>query len=105
MTTAQSTGDRRWFLRTATGAAATVLLMGAQAMFAAPAASARDDGCCLLIGRSTAWCPMLCRELGHHIRCWSCNSNKCKCCECVKSHHSCFAGITACSYTQGCCVT
>ena len=49
MAAAQYPEGRRWFLRTATGAAATVLLMGAQALFGASAASGiTQDGCCLL---------------------------------------------------------
>ena len=103
MAAAQYPEGRRWFLRTATGAAATVLLMGAQALFGASAASGiTQDGCCLLARRQTAWCPMLCKELGHSIRCWSCNRNQCKCCECTTSD-TCFAGFTACSYKIGCC--
>ena len=103
MAAAQYPEGRRWFLRTATGAAATVLLMGAQALFGASAASGiTQDGCCLLARRQTAWCPMLCKELGHSIRCWSCNRNQCKCCECTTSD-TCFGGFTACSYKIGCC--
>ena len=106
MAAAQYTAGRRWFLRTATGAAATVLAMGAQALFGASTASAGGgtvrDGCCLLFGHRTAWCPMLCKELGHNIRCWSCNQNRCKCCECTTSD-TCFSGFTACSYKIGCC--
>ena len=103
MAAAQYPEGRRWFLRTATGAAATVLLMGAQTLFGASAASGiTQDGCCLLARRQTAWCPMLCKELGHSIRCWSCNRNQCKCCECTTSD-TCFAGFTACSYKIGCC--
>ena len=103
MAAAQYPEGRRWFLRTATGAAATVLLMGAQTLFGASAASGiTQDGCCLLARRQTAWCPMLCKELGHTIRCWSCNRNQCKCCECTTSD-TCFAGFTACSYKIGCC--
>ncbi len=106
MAAAQYTAGRRWFLRTATGAAATVLAMGAQALFGASHASA-DSGsarvfCCLLGARLTAWCPMLCAELGHNIRCWACNQNQCKCCECT-TNDNCFNGITACSYKIGCC--
>ena len=100
-------GGRRWFLRSATGAAATVLAMGAQAVFGASVASATGHltkvGCCYLFGRETAWCPVLCAELGHNLNCWACNGNRCKCCECT-TRDTCWSGITACSYTVGCCV-
>ena len=61
-------GGRRWFLRSAAGAAATVLAMGAQALFGASGASAGSAvtavGCCWLFGRPTPWCPLLCAEGG-----------------------------------------
>ena len=107
MAATHHTGGRRWFLRSATGAAATVLTMGAQALFGASVASAgseiTDVSCCYLLGRETAWCPLLCAELGHNVHCWACNSSRCKCCECTTSTR-CFSGITACAYAVGCCV-
>ena len=105
-------GGRRWFLRSATGAAATVLAMGAQTLFGASGASAgsavTDVGCCWLFGRPTPWCPLLCAEAGHHIRCWTCNSNRCKCCECIKGPiqpgTDCFGYyLRLCAYATGCC--
>ena len=106
MAATHHTGGRRWFLRSVTGAAAAVLAMGAQALLGPSVASAGSAttmvGCCILFGHRTAWCPLLCAELGHNIRCWSCNSNQCKCCECATGD-SCFSGLTACSYHTGCC--
>ena len=106
MAATRHTGGRRWFLRSATGAAAAVMAMGAQALFGTSTASATshltESGCCFLFGHVTAWCPMLCMELGHEIWCWACNQNRCKCCECTV-HGTCFSGLTACSYNAGCC--
>ncbi len=107
MAAARHTGGRRWFLRSASGAATAVLAMGAQALFGPSTASAdsrivTEVGCCQLFGHVTAWCPMLCTELGHTIRCWSCNQNQCRCCEC-STEDTCWSGLTACSYNVGCC--
>lgn len=102
MTTIRDSADRRWFLRSAAGAALSVVTMGAHALFRASAASAVTSGCCLLAARVTAWCPLLCTELGHSFRCWSCNNNQCRCCECTTGPN-CFGRFTACSFKYGCC--
>ena len=112
MATTHHPRGRRWFLHSAAGAAATVLAMGAQALFGASVASAGPGetriGCCVLFGRQTHWCPMLCAEAGNHIRCWSCNANRCRCCECVdgpsRAGTDCFSGLAVCSYVIGCCL-
>ena len=101
MTMTRPTASRRWFLRSTTGAALAALAMGAQALFGATPASARAS-CCSLAAPSTAWCPMLCAETAHRIRCWRCNNNGCRCCECT-STTNCFDGIVVCSYEIGCC--
>ena len=101
MTMTRPTASRRWFLRSTTGAALAALAMGAQALFGATPASARAS-CCSLAAPSTAWCPMLCAETAHRIRCWRCNNNGCRCCECT-STTNCFGGIVVCSYEIGCC--
>lgn len=103
MTTVRGAGGRRWFLRLMTGTALSVVAMGAHALFGAPTAAAQASGtCCSLFLHHTSWCPMLCRELNHNLRCWSCNNNRCRCCECTLGAN-CFRYITACSYQQGCC--
>ena len=104
MTMTRPTESRRWFLRSTTGAALAALAMGAQALFGAGAASAQLISCCRLAAPPSRWCPMLCAEVGHNIRCWTCNNNGCKCCEC-SSADDCFSSISACSYDIGCCLT
>ena len=102
MTMTRPTVSRRWFLRSTTGAALAVLVMGAQALFGARAVSAQQSSCCFLFAPSSPWCPMLCAEVGRNVHCWTCNNNRCKCCECSGSD-SCFAEISVCSYEIGCC--
>ena len=103
MTVAVENGTRRWFLRSVAGAALTMVTIGAQGLFGVRAASAQSGPlCCLLTATETLWCPLLCAEQdGWHIRCWSCNGFKCKCCECVEGN-SCFS-FAMCSYKIGCC--
>ncbi len=88
-------------MRSATGAAMAAMAMGAQAVFGASRASAQDS-CCFLVREVTPWCPLLCVEVGHTFRCWSCYGKPCKCCECTLAS-SCFSLITLCSYSVGCC--
>ena len=102
MTVTQPTASRRWFLRSTTGAALAALAMGAQALFGATRVSAQSRSCCLLFAPVSAWCPMLCAEVGHRVRCWTCNFDNCKCCECA-SGGDCFTGISICAYQTGCC--
>lgn len=96
-------GTRRWFLRLLTSTGLAAVTIGAQALLGSPAASAQARYlCCALTPPETLWCPMLCAEQkGMHIRCWTCNGVKCKCCECVAGNN-CFARAT-CSYKVGCC--
>ncbi len=101
MTMAAPPAGRRSFLRSAAAAALTVVTVGTQAVFgAAPARAAYS--CCLLVAKETPWCPLLCREQNHRLRCWSCNDNTCKCCEC-SSGANCYEGFSMCAYMIGCC--
>ena len=101
MTGAGAARGRRWFMRSATGAALAVVAMGAQAVLG-PAVASAQGSCCALLATMTTWCHWLCAEQNHRVQCWSCNNNQCKCCECSVGG-SCFQGITFCSYQIGCC--
>ena len=106
-TTTPQSGGRRWFLRSVTGAALGVVAAGAQALFGTSAASAGEADsrqCCLLVGTETVWCALLCSEIDYNLRCWSCNNNQCKCCECTVGD-SCFVTRAVCAHKLGCCLT
>ena len=98
---------RRWFVRSATGGALSLVALGAQALFGASPAAAQgihSSGCCLLVRAPSPWCPVTCADKGLALRCWGCNHDRCRCCECTDSS-SCFLVFYAsCSYTAGCCV-
>ncbi len=102
MTMAAPPAARRSFLRSAAAAALTVVTVGTQAVFGAAVARAAYSSCCFLLAPITAWCPLICNEQSHQVRCWSCNQNRCKCCEC-SSDINCFLGISVCAYMIGCC--
>ena len=93
---------RRWFLRSATGGALSVVALGAQALFGASPAAA-DEDCCLLVGPLTAWCPVTCAGRGRTLRCWGCNNDRCRCCECTGGGACILAFFASCSYRSGCC--
>lgn len=99
---ASAARGRRWFMRSATGAALAMVAAGAQAVLGSATALAQNDGCCSLLSTQTTWCHWLCTEQNQAVRCWTCNSGSCKCCECSVGT-SCFSGITFCSYKIGCC--
>lgn len=97
-------GGRRWFMRSATGAALAMVTVGTQALLgpASASAQARAPSCCALIKTITAWCPLICTQQNQSFHCWTCNNNRCKCCEC-SAGTSCYRGATLCSYQVGCC--
>ena len=106
VTTAMSEGTvpsgRRWFLRSATGAALAVVATGAQALFGASAASAQESTCCRLAAKPDPWCPFWCAQQNHNLRCWTCNDGRCMCCECTPGD-SCWTHVSVCSRQTGCC--
>ncbi len=102
MTMAAPPAGRRSFLRSAAAAALTVVTVGTQAVFGAAPARAAPGSCCHLVAPVSAWCPQMCIEQGHQLRCWSCNQTRCKCCEC-STGISCFVDISMCAYMIGCC--
>ena len=94
---------RRWFVRSATGGALSLVALGARALFgASPAAAQGVSGCCFLVGQLSAWCPVTCADRGLTLRCWACNNDRCRCCECTRSSN-CWVYDAACGYTAGCC--
>ena len=102
--------SRRQILRAVSGAALATLGSGARILLDASPAGAQEDldiGCCALSFNPSQWCPFLCREAGMSLRCWTCNSGSCQCCECTNFEldtDACFVGQPyACSYKAGCC--
>ena len=97
--------DRRAFLRCASGAALSILAVGARAaLHPRPASAGPAASCCSLARDANAWCPYFCGEIGGGFSCWACNNGACLCCECIPGGlASCFYFFASCSYSTGCC--